>query len=68
MSERVAGYVNRDARDMADRTAAAMNAGETGARARVITAIAWRRAVDALGAICRGQCACEEKMWRGWLG
>jgi hypothetical protein len=51
MSERVAGYVNRDARDMADGTAAAMNAGETGARARVITAIAWRRAVDALGAI-----------------
>jgi aminoglycoside phosphotransferase (APT) family kinase protein len=48
---RLAAILQGIAKRAADGTAAATNAGETGARARVIAAIAWRRAVEALGAI-----------------
>ncbi len=48
---RLAAILQGITKRAADGTAAAENAIETGARARVIATIAWRRAVDMLGAI-----------------
>jgi aminoglycoside phosphotransferase (APT) family kinase protein len=47
---RLAAILHGIAERAADGTAAAENAGETGARARLIAALAWRRAVNRLGA------------------